>query len=263
MVSAGLVASVAVILPAMGLLWLYLNRYDGYFEHNRLFFALVLGLFAGTAVRFLEVFLFPFDHPRVIQPGVDPFTSGTLVYSFAYTTFGLALMETLGKTAVLGFKKFRSRKDTPYYGAALGVGFGAMWTIQVAVSLMNLHTVDVESGKLLTDQASLIYDGVLLLMCVGLLFSHAASAIWVGKGAAEGKLWRGLMHGTLWLAPCLAFYWLFTNVHPTLPAVALLGWGIFAMAFANRRILERIVPAEMRDMVRKERRRTARRQGRE
>ena len=86
MASPTLVASVLTLVPAMGLIYYVLRRYEGYFEQNRLFFALALGLFAGTAVRFLEVRFFPFDNPRSLQPGTEPLALGTLVYSVTYTT---------------------------------------------------------------------------------------------------------------------------------------------------------------------------------
>ncbi|MFO1532318.1 MAG: hypothetical protein ABR562_01245 [Thermoplasmatota archaeon] len=263
MVSSNLVAAVLTLLPAMGLLWLYLRRYEGYFEQNRLFFALVVGLFAGTAVRFVEVALFPFDNPRLLQPEGD-FSTGTLVYSFAYTMLGLAVLETFAKTAILGAKKFRARKDTPYYGAAVGLGFGAMWTIQVIASPTHGLVFDAASGKMVTTTPALVLDLFVFLLGMGLLLAQAASAIWVGRGSGEGRLWRGAMQGTFWLAPGLGMFWVFLNggdqVYPAIGAVA---WGIFAMAFADRRVLERIVPQDVRDMVRRERRRETRKMNRD
>jgi hypothetical protein len=251
--SPQLVAAVTVLVPAMALVWFYLRRYEGYFEQNRLFFALLVGLFAGTLIRFAEVFLFSFDNPRVYQP-TGELTTGTLVYSFAYTTLGLAALESLGKTAVLGFKKFRTRKDTAYYGAALGIGFGAMWVMQIVASLL------VQSeGQVSLEQVPLIYDFFLLVLAFGLLATQAASAVWIGRGAGEGKLWKGALHGTLWLAPALALYWAFLHAGDQVyTALGALGWGIFAMMYADKRVLQVIVPPEIRDMVRKERRRKAR-----
>lgn len=263
MVSPNLIAAVLTIGPAMGMLWFFLRRYEGYFEQSRLFFALILGLFAGTLVRALEVFFFPFDNPRLIQPDLLPLTTGTLVYSFAYTAFGLGVLETLGKTAVLGFKKFRTRKDTPYYGIALGLGFGAMWTIQFLAGPTGL-VYDRDAGAMVVSQPALFLDFFAFLLAMGLLLAHGASAVWVGRGAGEGRLWHGAMFGTLWLAPGLAMYWLYLHAgDQVLPAVGALAWGGFAMWIASNRILETIVPPEIRDMVRKEMRRKARKEGRE
>src|SRR5687768_5433143 len=98
MVPPALLAAIPVLLPGMGILWLYLRRCEGFFEQGRLFFALMVGLLAGIAVRALEVFLISLDQPRTLQADFEPLATGTLVYSFAYTTLGLALIETLGKT---------------------------------------------------------------------------------------------------------------------------------------------------------------------
>ena len=248
MVSAQLVASILTVIPAMGLLFWILNRYEGYFEQNRLFFALTLGIFTGLGVRFLELALFQFESEATVA------VTGP-IFSLLYTVAGYGLVEALANQAVLGFRKFRSRKDTPYYGAALGVGFGAMWTLQFTTFILKpslepaLQLTIATAGKLLEA----------VLFGAGMVLAHAAAAIWVGKASGDGKLWRGAALGALWLMPALAIYWFIVRVSPgILPALVLLGYGILALQQAHKRVLEVIVPPEIRDLVRKERRRTAR-----
>lgn len=255
---ADLLASIAVFLPAVGFtLWL-LGRYDGYFEHPRLFFAMGAGLFAALLVRFLEVQLFPFERPAALQPTyhpvTEPFTTGTLVASFFYTAVGYALIESFARTAILGVRKFRSRKDTPYYGAALGLAFGAMW----GTSFLR-EAIITEEGRLVLNAPVLVVDGSALVVAVGLMLSGAAAGVWTGKEIGTGKLWLGTLIGLGWAAPGLAFFWMWRN-RPSflLWALCTLVWGVFAIINADRRVLARIVPPEIRDMVRKERRRERR-----
>jgi hypothetical protein len=276
-VSPGVVTAAAVLalIPAMGLLYVYLRRYEGYFDQNRLFFGLLVGLFAGILVRWLETAAFPFDFPGLLQD-TTPYTTGTIVYSFAYTAMGFALMETLGKTAIVGFKKFRTRKDTPYYGAAVGIGFGAMWTMQLLANAVQRFRLEdgtlaftprglrEAGGTFDASPLALVYDGFLFALCLGLMLTHAASGVWVGRGSGEGRLWKGAAWGSLWLAPGLACYWLWLNTpDQVLPALGALAWGIFAMVIADRKVLLVIVPADVRDMVRRARRREQRKAGRE
>ena len=93
LVSVFLVAAVVTIVPALGFLFYLLNRYEGYFEDARVFFALTVGFFAGLVVAFLENVLFAFDSASfVAQAGV-----GT---AFVLFVAGYALVESAAKTVV-------------------------------------------------------------------------------------------------------------------------------------------------------------------
>jgi len=252
---ASLVAALGMFLPAALLVWFLLGRYEGYFEDARLFFAMGAGIFAGLVLRFLEVRAFGFDIPRIIQQGNDPITSGTLVYSFAYTTFGYAMLEALAMTAILGFSKFRMRKDSAYYGTALGIAFGAMWCTEfVAAGL-----VQTADGHLVTASGAIAYDLFLIVLGLGFIFVHAAAGTYVGRETGTGKLVRASVFGTLWLSMAFAMEWLFINTRDqVLPAISALAWGILGLYIADKRILQVIVPPEVRDQMRKGRRRERR-----
>jgi len=259
MVSASLVASVLTLLPAMGLIYWVLHRYEGYFEQNRLFFGLIVGLFGGLLVRFLESVLFRFDDPTTFQPSGGALTLGALLSSAAYSTIGYALVGAMAMTAVLGFRKFRARKDTPYYGVAFGLAFGAMYAMPLfAYSLTPL----VETQGLRLDATALAFDLAAFAFATGIVMAHGAAAVWVGHGSGQGRLWKGAVQGTGLLIPIMGISWFWVqNGIQLVPALASLGYGIFLTLVTQRRILDTIVPPEIRDQVRRERRRELRKGG--
>jgi hypothetical protein len=249
-VSVFMVAATVTIVPAMAALWYFLRRYEGYFQDARVFFSLVVGFFAGLAVAFLENVLFRFQDQTFIE-------ATGLAFALMYFIFGYAMLESAAKLVVLGSKNFRVRKDTPYYGAALGLGFGAMVSLQIVA-------LALQGSELLTrglSGSSLAAFLLLVLTATGTCLTHGAAGVWIGKGAADGKLWRGLLHGTLWQAPALLTLWFLWVNLPTIaivPALASALFGAIALLVAQTRILDRIVPPEIRDLVRKERRREQR-----
>jgi hypothetical protein len=250
--SVFLVAAALTVAPALALLFYLLRRYEGYFEDARVFFALIVGFFAGLVVAFLENVLFQFDHPSFVAAAGPAF-------AFSYFVVGYAFVETAAKTAVLGAGKFRRRKDTPYYGAALGVGFGAMLALQsVAIAL--------QRGKILEQPIDATWVEVLLLLfalAAGNVLASGAAGVWVGRGSADGKLWNGLFFGTLVQMAVLLLRWFSPAPGAgvaVLPSVAALVYGVTVVVLAQRRILDPIVPPEIRDQVLKERRREQRKE---
>jgi hypothetical protein len=250
MVSPTLLAVPVTIVPAMGLLWLMLHRYEGYFQDARVFFALVAGFFAGIVVAFLEA---QFDFAG--QAFID---SVGLIPALIMFVAGYAFFEAGAKTIVLGLSRFRKRKDTPYYAAAFGLGFGAMMSLAfviVAIRTANLPQVP--------DYDALPFLGLCALF-LGSLLAHGGSSVWVGKGSADGKLGKGWMQATALQMPillCVWFYWPSMgqgNQLVVVPPLAALVYGAGLMVWADRRILERIVPPEIREQVARERRREAR-----
>jgi len=258
MVTAGLVASVLTLPPALAVLWVYLGRYEGHFAQNRLFFALIVGIFAGIVLRFGELNFFGFESAQMIAVLGGGRTG--LLLSLLYTALGYAMLHGLLAAAVVGLKRFRTRKDTPYYGASLGLGFGAMWSLTfVEQTLARTWPNGLEFGG-----NAWIIDLGLLLGSVGLVLAHGAAFTWVGKGAAEGRLWKGAGWGALWLAPALGAYWVFVSYSQSLlPIAGMLAWGAIAILQADKRVLDPIVPPELRDKLRKGRRRDARQKSRE
>lgn len=248
MVSPYLVAVFVTIVPAMGALWWFLKRYEGYFEDARVFFALVVGFFTGLFATFLEFNVFRFWEPIY----------GTAA-SFVLTVVGYAFFETGAKVVVLGLKRFRQRKDTPYYGTALGLGFGAMAALQfVAVNL----AVATQEG----NAYRLLPAATMIAVPLGAVFVHGAAGAYVGQGSASGNLAKGWIVGALLQMPVLGAYWLFLyggsigqgNAVLVFPAVLSLAYGLFLLGIAQKRVLDPIVPPEIKAQVRREKRRARR-----
>lgn len=248
--SPTLIAVPVTIVPAMGLVWLMLHRYEGYFQDARVFFSLVAGFFAGIVVAFLES-QFDFAGPAfVASVGAAP--------AFVMFVAGYAFFESGAKSVLLGLARFRKRKDTPYYAAALGLGFGAMMALAFVI-------VSLRASRLAAfpDYELAPFLGMAAVFLGGLL-AHGGSTVWIGKGSAEGKLGKGWLQATALQMPILVCYWFYWpslgqgNQLVIVPAVASVVYGAGLMAYADSRILARIVPPEIRDMVQKERRRAER-----
>jgi hypothetical protein len=262
-VSVFLVAAAVTIAPAMAFLWYLLSRYEGYFQDARVFFALTVGFFAGLVVAFLENVAFQFDSPRFTA-------SAGAATAFLFFVGGYAFVESAAKTSVLGFGQFRKRKDTPYYGAALGIGFGAMVALQ-SVALA-LHDTSLLIRAFTASTATAF--ALIVLSGAGAVLVSGAAGVWIGKGSADGRLWSGLAWGSLLTMPSLAFLWFFRPALATwqsvsappaallwlaiVPAVASLVYGVGLVAYTQTKILDNVVPPEIRDLVDKERRRERR-----
>ncbi len=234
----------------MGMLWYLLKRYEDYFDDARVFFSLIVGFFAGLFIMALETFLFPFNTPLFQdQAGV-----GT---AFIMFVFGYSTLETAAKVVVLGSRGYRTRKDTPYYGAALGLGMGAILGL-----LFVARTLDVSGLLSRSVDLAWIRSFVLISMLpMGAAFAHGATGVWVGYYTSQGRLWNGLVMGALLQMPVLGMYWLWGPIGPNVsffPAVASLAYGGALVAITIRRVLENVVPPEIRDQVRRDRRRQQR-----
>lgn len=227
-----------------------LHRYEGFFQDARVFFALVAGFFAGIVVAFLES---QFDFA-----GPDFIASVGLIPALIMFVAGYAFFEAGAKTIVLGLARFRKRKDTPYYAAAFGLGFGAMMAL--AFVTVALRTADLPQ---VPDYEMLPFLGLCALF-LGSLLAHAGSTVWVGKGSADGKLAKGWLQAAGLQLPillCVWFYWPSLgqgNQLVIVPAIASLVYGAGLLVWADTRVLAVIVPPEIRDQVRKEKRREAR-----
>ena len=238
MVSPTLIAVPVTIVPAMGLLWLMLHRYEGYFEDARVFFALVAGFFAGIVVAYLEV-QFAFQ------------------WSWVLFIAGYAFLEAGAKTVMLGLSRFRKRKDTPYYAAAFGLGFGAMQALAFVGN-------SVRTAEAAGNPYQILPFLCMVALFLGGLLAHGGSTVLVGRGSSEGKLMRGWLLGTAAQMPVLACFWFFwpslgqgNALVPTL-ALLSLAYGAALFAWTDIGILEKIVPPEIRDLVAKEKRREQR-----
>ncbi len=255
MVSPTLVAAIAAILPAMAALWYLLRRYEAYFDDARVFISLTFGLFGGLLVTFLETVLFPFADPKL---------SAAFGIGWAFLLFvaGYAILESLAKAVVLGSKGYRTRKDTPYYGAALGLGFGAMAGLQRIAR--SLATADAVGNPYLLEPGRIASFLAMAALFLGGGLVHGGAGIYIGRECSQGKLWRGVAFGLVLQAPILTLYWLAWpslgqgNTVVVLPAALAMAYGIGLLMVGSKRVLDTIVPPEIRKQVERDRRRAAR-----
>lgn len=251
MVSPVFVASLVTVVPAMAAVWYFLKRYEGMFEDARVFFSLTVGFFAGLATAAFE-FYTDFADPALVaaSPGL----------ALTFFLVGYPFFEAGIKTMVLGLRRFRGRKDTPYYGTSLGLGFGAM------LGLMLLST-SLATGEALGTPYGTAGFAMLTLLIVGVVLAHGATGVWVGKGAAEGKLWKGWGYGALFQLPVQGALWLYwPNLGrgdlpwyaSAVPAVFAAFYGAALLVITQKQVLDHVVPAEILAKVRREKRRAMR-----
>lgn len=252
-----LLAATVTLGPAIAALWYLLKRYEDYFEDARVFLALVFGFFGGMFAIFMELAAF----------AVDPWTG---VAALIFVVGGYAFFETGVKVIVLGSKKFRNRKDTPYYGAALGLGFGAMMALGIVA--VNLNAVEPNAAFYNRTVEQLSYGPTsflaMALVPIGTIFVHGAAGIHIGNAVAQGKLVQGWGVGALIQVPAL---FAFAMVYPSIglgDAVTGRQWlfaalmplyGLWLMHSARTNVLDTIVPQHIKEQVRRDKRRQARR----
>ena len=251
-----LIAASVTILPALAALWYLLKRYEDYFEDARVFLALVFGFFGGMFAVFMELAAF----------AIDPWTG---VAALLFVVGGYAFFETGVKLAVLGSKRFRNRKDTPYYGAALGLGFGAMMALGIVA--INLNAVAPNAAFYNRTVEQLQYGPssflAMALVPIGTIFVHGAAGVHIGRAVTEGKMAQGWGVGALIQAPAL---FAFAMIYPSIglgDAVTGRQWffaivtplyGLWLMNSARVNVLDTIVPQHIKDQIRRDKRRQAR-----
>ena len=251
-----LLAATVTIGPAIAALWYLLKRYEDYFEDARVFLALVFGFFGGMFAIFMELAAF----------AIDPWSG---IAALLFVVGGYAFFETGVKTMVLGSKRFRNRKDTPYYGAALGLGFGAMMALGIVA--VNLNAVEANAVFYNRTVEQLSYGPAsflaMVLVPIGMIFVHGAAGVHIGNAVTKGKLVQGWGIGTLIQAPAL---FAFAMVYPSIGlggAVAGRQWffaistplyGLWLMNSARVNVLDTIVPQYIKDQVRRDKRRAMR-----
>lgn len=253
MVSPVFIASLLTILPAMGAMWFILSRYEDFFEDARVFMSLVFGFFAGLVTSAFETFAFGF--------GTAEFSAAAgFVTAAIFFIAGYAFFETGVKAAVLGLKSFRNRKDTPYYGAAFGLGFGAI------LGMMHI-ALNLERAGGIHNFTTFSFVTMVALP-IGAVFVHGATGVWVAQGVVDGKLWKGWGFAALLLLPMQGAYWLAIPEPGTysvvlFPSLFAIIYGPTLLTFAQTRVLDHVVPPEVKDKLRREMRRAQRAQDRD
>jgi hypothetical protein len=155
---------------------------------------------------------------------------------------------------VLNSKRFRGRRDTPFYGVGFGLGFGAL-NVLFLVGNAVVHLA-ARPGPVLVEALSL---GILGLYFIGSILLHASVGAWIGRGAASHKLAKPvLMSAAAEAVYLVGSYLLFTEQWGNwVPAVAIVA-TIALIAYVIRTELDPIVPPEIRREMEIHQRRIAR-----
>lgn len=254
MVNPILVAAPVAMVPTFGALWYFLRRYQDYFQDARVFGSLIFGFFLGLIAAAFEFVLFR-AHDASFAAAAGPGNA------FLFAVFGYAFFEAGAKTAALGYRIYRGRRDTPYYGLALGLGFGSMWAVQFIAG-------NIRASEAAGNPYQFWPLVTMFLLPLGAVLAHGATGVWVGKGTAEGKLWKGWLLGALLQVPILGALWLYWpsigqgNVIPLFPSLLAIVYGIGLLAITQDKVLDQVVPKEIKDQLQRERRRQARQQNR-
>lgn len=245
-------AALVTILPGMAILWYYLKRYEGMFQDAKMFFGLITGFFAGLFVAAFEFYT---------NFGASDFQAAAGVgTAFLFFVVGYAFFETGIKSMILGLGRFRTQRDTPYYGVALGMGMGAMVAMMIVANAFRLGEANGTPYTWLTG-------GAMVMIPVGGMLAHGATGAWVGKGSADGKLWKGWGIGTILQIPILGAYWLWwpsigrgdlSLAANSFTMLLCLGYGIALLVITQNKVLDHVVPKDIRDKFRRAQRREAR-----
>jgi hypothetical protein len=227
-------------VPSMGFLYILLNNYEGLFNDKRAFFAYLIGLGAGLVATVLQMFLGP--------SGAE----STLVQFLEIVLFGV--VHALLFAMALNSKRFRAKRDTPFYGVAFGLGFGALNVLfLVGNAVTHLATTP---GEIFVETLSLSYIG---LYFMGSILLHAVVGAWIGKGSADRNLAAAIIKGAVAEGVYLAgFFLLFVEPIGSFVPIAALVLTIALVHHVLKHELDPIIPPEIRREMEIHKRRLAR-----
>lgn len=222
-------------VPGMGFLYILLHAYNQFFSEKRIFRVFMFGLAFGLILTLLELYLVPI-------PSIALSTAPTAPNLLKITLFAflLGLLEAMAFAAYLNWKTFRGRRDTPYYGVAFGVGFGATKAI-VSVNFFSLAFQGTNNAFF--DVAVICLFGILV---IGDILRAGTVGAWIGQGSANKDLRRPLARGTLvsMLYALFLYGYFALEFGPALAFVSL-GLGLWLVSRRLLPLLDRVVPPEI------------------
>ncbi|HEX9816064.1 MAG TPA: hypothetical protein VGB18_03700 [Candidatus Thermoplasmatota archaeon] len=227
-------------VPSMGFLYILLHNYEGLFNDKRAFFAYLIGLGAGLIATIFQMFLGP---------------SGAETPTVAFLEILLfGVVHALLFAMALNSKRFRGKRDTPFYGVAFGLGFGALNVLfLVGNAVAQLARTP---GPVLVETLSLSYIG---LYFMGSILLHAAVGAWIGKGSATRSIFQPLLKSAAAEAIFLGgFYLLFLEPWGSFVPIVGLSLAIALIAHVLKHDLDTIIPPEVRHEMEIHQRRLAR-----
>lgn len=153
----------AGIIVTLIILWYSLRRYEGHFSERKLFLSFLAGIAMGFVIIVLEF----------VTSDVG------LLYIILFPA-----VEQFSKLMIMNLKTFQKKREAPFYGLSIGLGFGAIF---VPLSTLMITTA------MGTDVLFLIIS---LLFGIGVVLFHGATGCMLGYGVAsidERKKWRYLV----------------------------------------------------------------------
>lgn len=237
------IASIVSFIPAIAILYYILDKYENCYEEQKIFLSLVIGFFLGLISAIMEMFGFftlraEIDYKENIK---YVFYSPSLIMSI----FVIALFQNALKSLVLSMKRFKQRTETVFYGASLGLGFGALYSF---VSFSTIFT-DINNYKAFV---------IALFFIIGIIFLHCCFGIILGYGSYRGKFFSYYIFAVL-LQIILNVIFFFGSTLTTqeeliLPAIItfLFGFNLFLYVYKN------IIPDALPENMKRERRRKLR-----
>src|SRR5438552_1981541 len=161
-----LVAFLLGILPAIGILWTSLRRFDRpyvdrtLFDDRRVFGSLAVGLVFGTIAS-----VFALSIPRTDIVGVLVAVSASFLFEESF------------KLVWLNRRRYQGRFDTTFYGVPLGTGIAASGVVAAAWASRDVLYVPETFA-------------LLVLYSIGLGLINADTGALIGFGASRGEMWR-------------------------------------------------------------------------
>lgn len=143
------------IIPALILLYVSIKGYEGYYKDKNMFLSFIIGIIFGFIAAIVRIYAEPL----------------VIIYIII-----IAFFEQLFKTIALNLRRLQEKKETTIYGLSLGLGFGAVFTPFLLIS--------VESSTISNFQTFIM----IMIGSFGFILFHAASGALIGYGISVGKL---------------------------------------------------------------------------
>lgn len=231
-VSTGLILGIVAFAPAFLLVYWVLGAQEEFFDHKAMVIALIGGLVLGIVIAIPEMFI-------LVDAGV----------LFVIPMF--AVVETMGKTVLLGLGRFRDKAQTVLLGGAVGATMSAM--------LMMFYVQTVVDWAL--DWQLVVRVGG---AAVGFTGAHFVTGMMLGQGPARGNVLGGFMPALLWLLPAHVFLGLLgltvVNGHAVVQplagdwfwAIPLALYGFVLVVWKTPRLVLKGLPQSQRRKIRRE-----------
>jgi hypothetical protein len=213
-------------------------------------------MLGGALITFLELQLAP-TALHLVGASITRPESVAMLGLYAVL---LGLLEAGAFAAVLNWRTFRGRRETPFYGTAFGLGFGATNALFHMFFLLRIE--EEARGPDIWVEAILL--AMLGLYFAGAILAHGAMGAWTGQGTARSDVRTAILQSALARAAFVAlFYAILLLRSPPyashLVAVGAVGLGIALTSSIVHRVLDQVVPPEILREMGIHRRRLARR----